>query len=66
MDAIQIGQNSWTVMTSDMRMRLVSMICNIISENHGRESICVIVYQQQCSDNTDKVKMVITVCPLST
>ena len=33
MDAIQIGQNRWTVMTSDMRMRLVSMICNIISEN---------------------------------
>ena len=33
MDAIQIGQNSWTVMTSDMRMRVVSMICNVISEN---------------------------------
>ena len=33
MDAIQIGQNSWTVVTSDMRMRVVSMICNVISEN---------------------------------
>lgn len=32
-DAIQIGQDQWTVMTSDMKMRIISMICNVISEN---------------------------------
>ena len=32
-DAIEISENCWTVLDSDMRMRVVSMICNVVSEN---------------------------------
>lgn len=31
-DAIQL-QDSWTLIDSDMRMRIVSLVCNVISEN---------------------------------
>ena len=32
-DAIQMANNSWVMIDSDFRMRVVSLICNVISEN---------------------------------
>ena len=32
-DAIQLNDNLWTMIDSDFRMRLVSLICNVISGN---------------------------------
>ena len=32
-DAIQMANNSWVVIDSDFRMRVVSLVCNVISEN---------------------------------
>ena len=32
-DAIKVDENSWTVIDPDMRMRIISLICNVISEN---------------------------------
>ncbi len=32
-DAIQMANNSWVVIDSDFRIRVVSLICNDISEN---------------------------------